>query len=222
MISAKGIGVIYIILGKISSISKDIYVDRLSSQEGYKIVGSQTVFNLGMSISNAGDFNKDGYPDIIFSGMSAKNSQGTIYILFGNSTFQDIHLDSLNTSSTTKLLTITSPPFSFAGMSVSGVGDINSDGYDDIAIGSLPYKGGYQTQRTYLIYGRDINQQQQENSENDNNLDLSLLNEGIDGITITGGGFMVAGPGDVNGDGISDLMIVNYPNWQGKSNFYLL
>jgi hypothetical protein len=80
MISAKGIGVIYIILGKISSISKDIYVDRLSSQEGYKIVGSQTVFNLGMSISNAGDFNKDGYPDIIFSGMSAKNSFRKLYL----------------------------------------------------------------------------------------------------------------------------------------------
>jgi hypothetical protein len=51
---------------------------------------------------------------------------------------------------------------------------------------------------------------------------LSTMREGIDGIMITGGGFMVAGLGDVNGDGINDIMIVNYPNWQGQSNSYVL
>jgi hypothetical protein len=39
---------------------------------------------------------------------------------------------------------------------------------------------------------------------------------------ITRGGFMVAGPGDLNGDDVNNILIVNYPNWQGKQNSYLL
>jgi hypothetical protein len=39
---------------------------------------------------------------------------------------------------------------------------------------------------------------------------------------LTGGGFMVEGPGGVNGDGISDIMITSYQQWQGKGNSYIM
>jgi hypothetical protein len=215
IISAKTTGIVYIIFGRTDS-STDIHVDRLTVSQGFKIIGSREALITGISVANAGDFNNDGYPDLLFSSMSSGASQGMIYVLLGRNkssspSFNDIYLDHLNDTHAFTLLT---PPFSFAGLSLAGVGDMNNDGFDDIAIGSLPYKGGYQTQRTYLIYGKTL--------EISERLELSQMREGIDGFIITGGGFMVAGPGDVNNDGISDLMIINYPSWQGKSSSYLI
>jgi hypothetical protein len=45
---------------------------------------------------------------------------------------------------------------------------------------------------------------------------------GKDGFTVIGGGFLVAGIGDVNQDGIADCMISSYYNWQSKGNAYLM
>jgi hypothetical protein len=49
-----------------------------------------------------------------------------------------------------------------------------------------------------------------------------VLNYQQEGFIITGGGFMVGGPGDVNGDGIPDIMISTYQQWQGKGNSYIM
>jgi sugar lactone lactonase YvrE len=215
IISAKATGIVYVIFGRTDS-SSDIHVDRLTSSQGFRIIGSREALITGISVASAGDFNNDGFSDILFSSLSSSASQGMIYVLLGRNksispSFHDIYLDHLNDTTAFTLLT---PLFSFAGLSLAGVGDMNNDGFDDIAVGSLPYKGGYQTQRTYLIFGKAL--------ERSERLELSQMREGIDGIVITGGGFMVVGPGDVNNDAIPDLMIVNYPSWQGKSSSFLI
>jgi hypothetical protein len=212
IISAKAIGVLYVFFGKGNIMNRNIDVTKLTVSQGFKITGSTDTFNAGVSVAGAGDFNKDGFKDIIFSAMTA-SSQGIVYILFGNKTFHDVSLSQLSNS---VLLVISCPVSSLSGLSVTGIGDIDNDGYDDIAISSLPYKGGYQTQKTYLIYGRSVVRNEK--------LDLTQMIEGIDGITITGGGFMVGGGEgrDFNNDGLADLMIINYPFWQGKSSAYFL
>jgi hypothetical protein len=210
IISAKASGIVYVLFGK-PQFPNDINVELMTSDDGFKITGSGSAFHFGMSVANAGDFNNDGFTDILISTMTSKG-QGVVYVLFGSNSFRDIEI-----ASTENVFTMYSPPFSFASMSLAGLGDINNDGFGDIAIGSIPYQGRYLTQRTYIIYGREMKKQQQNES-----LYLSEMREGEDGIVITGGGFMVAGPGDLNGDGINDVMILNYPNWQGKQNSYLL
>jgi hypothetical protein len=102
-------------------------------------------------------------------------------------------------------------PSAFSGLSLSGLGDINGDGYDDIATGIVPYRGDDQS--TYVIYGR--------NSTTYHLLDLSHL-QPSDGFIVKGGGFLVASPGDVNNDGINDVHIVSYSGWHSSSNAYLL
>jgi hypothetical protein len=224
MISAKAIGVIYVFFGGITATNIDLRKKSLFSDQGFRIISGSNddgnYFNLGVSLASAGGFNKDGVKDLMFSAMTA-SSQGLVYIILlrknSGSLFQDISLDQLlnnNYSAIShSILTLLCPPSSFSGLSATGIGDINKDGFDDIAIGSL---GAYQLQRTYLLYGKPI----QENTER--RIDLSQMREGIDGITLIGGGFLVASPGDLNNDGIEDLLIINYPFWQGKSFTYFI
>jgi hypothetical protein len=96
-----------------------------------------------------------------------------------------------------------------AGLSLAGLGDINGCG--DIAIGIVPYRGDDQS--TYVIYGR--------NSTTYHVLDLSQFQPKV-GFIIKGVGLLVASPGDVNNDGINDLLIVSYSGWHSSSNAYLL
>jgi hypothetical protein len=209
-ISALSFNMIYLFFGSNSN-TADILIDRLDSSVGIEIIGSQNDQNTGLALSSAGDFNNDGYSDILFSAIQITPYQNVIYILFLNSRMvkQNIIMDDLIPNK--DYFKITAPLFSLAGFSLSNLGDINQDGFDDIIIGSIPYSGRYLTQKSYVIYGRDSS----------NAILLTEMRE-EDGFTISGGGFMVAGPGDVNGDGIPDIMVSSYQQWQGKGNSYIM
>jgi hypothetical protein len=240
IVSAKALNTLYLLFGQSNYNEFEgnefvLFVENMSRTEGIKITGSGSCFNTGLSVGRAVDFNGDGFKDIVFSALSRTTSQGIVFILFNSENHwdNDISVDDLNNNpknQTTDVFKIIFPAFSFAGLSLASIGDTNSDGFEDIAIGSLPYKGGYQSQRTYLIYGRRGRERSgrrlagEEGSGDGRNetMELSEMREGIDGITIIGGGFLVAGPGDLNGDGIADLLIMSYPHWQGESNSYLI
>jgi hypothetical protein len=226
MVSAIYSNTVYVIYGR-NNFPNNLVVSQTNSFKGFRIKGSATDISFGMSISSAGDFNNDGWKDFLISSMSVStslSSQNVVYILFGNLSFfsssssisADIVMDRLPSYSYLKVI---APKSSFAGFSVSSLGDTNQDGFDDIIIGSIPYQGGYSTQKSYVLYGK---QSTFPSNNNNNVLLLSEMKSGEEGFTITGGGFAVAGPGDVNEDGLNDILIVNYQQWQGKENSYLL
>jgi hypothetical protein len=209
--------IIYLIAGKrsLSTTTQDILIQNgtLPASNGIRIIESRFDQNTGLALSSADDFNADGHSDVLFSAIQIKPDQkSVIYILFLRPTVmkQNVFIDNLRVN--VDYFKITAPVFSFAGFSLSNLGDINQDGFDDIIIGSIPYSGSYLAQKSYVVYGRNV--------PNDT-LSLLELNED-DGFIITGGGFMVAGPGDVNGDGINDIMISDYQQWQGKGNSYIM
>jgi hypothetical protein len=170
---------------------------------GYRIDGTEGYFLLGLSLSFAHDFNQDHFPDLAITAMSKELQVPVIFILFGGQPPDSNLL--LNNSF--QIITSTSQN---AGYSISGLGDINGDGFDDLAIGSVPYRGGYQAQTTFVIFGRNITRNS--NATEERSLSLTKFKP-TDGFRIAGGGFSVTGTGDLNGDGINDLVVSNYPDW---------
>ncbi len=93
-----------------------------------------------------------------------------------------------------------------SGYSVASAGDINGDGIDDLVIGAPGAEPGGQfiAGSSYVVFGTALGLPAQ--------LDLSNLN-GVNGFRIDGAaggdqsGTIVAPAGDINGDGIDDLII---------------
>ncbi|MBN1389023.1 MAG: FG-GAP repeat protein, partial [Candidatus Thermoplasmatota archaeon] len=82
-----------------------------------------------------------------------------------------------------------------SGESVSGAGDVNGDGFDDILIGAVYNdEGGIYAGQTYLILGKGSGWAMDTNLSQ---ADASFWGEEADDHS----GHSVSGAGDVNGDG---------------------
>ena len=114
-----------------------------------------------------------------------------------------LQLSSLDGSSGFRLDGVTDSDES--GRSVSAAGDVNGDGIDDLLIGA-PFAdpNGGNSGTSYVVFGSS--------AAFASAIDLSSLNGSsgfrLDGVTSNDrSGFSVSAAGDVNGDGIDDLLI---------------
>ena len=160
---------------------------------------------LGVSISSTGDFNNDGFQDIIIGVPAYSMDTGVAYVIFGTSSgIGDIDFSTTDLYTSNRGFKITGPSASSAfGMAVANAGDFNNDGIDDIIIGAYSNSAG--TGKVYIIFGR---------SSGSSNIDLGTddLLSLQRGFMITGGassyfGISVDGAGDVNNDGFDDVVI---------------
>jgi hypothetical protein len=214
LISAVFANLLYLIYGR-KNFPEIVHLHELGTKEVCKIIGSSFDRYFGIALALVHDFNNDGSKEIAISAMRAMDGRGIVYILFGSvglANGGEIDLDQLLASNSRHLLKITGPVKTYTGFSIAGIGDINRDDYDDFAIGSVPHASG--EQMTYIIYGK---KQEYPNNE----LHLSSLTED-DGFIVKGAGFLVQAGGDVNYDGIPDVMITQFSEWSSHGQAYLL
>ena len=148
----------------------------------------------------AGDFNGDGAPDVIIGAPTAHGG-GVAYIVFGP--FADGATIELAGLGSRGLVIRGSAGAPAGGGSVAGLGDVNGDGLDDVAIGGA--HDGSPSGRAYVVFGRRAP------------ADVDLQRLDGRGITLIGRsyrrssdhfGARVAGLGDVNGDGLADVGVL--------------
>jgi hypothetical protein len=200
--------------------SGTIHPGSLDGTNGFKVASSSGVGFFGFGVSGAGDINNDGFDDLII-GASLTDRQrapdaGAAYVIFGRVTgFAPVlFIEDLNGNNGFRLDGVDS--MDFAGSSVSGAGDINADGFDDVLV-AAPYASPGGT--TYLVYGRAEGFSPV--------LSLSQLN-GRNGFQIAGAGpdsysgVPVSGCGDINDDGFDDILIGGIFTNSGQGSAYLL
>jgi Ca2+-binding RTX toxin-like protein len=129
-------GTSYVVFGSPEAFPASLNLSALDGTNGFAINGIAEYDLSGFSVSSAGDFNGDGIDDLIISAPGAETSAGQSYIVFGSKEgfSASINLSSLDGINGSVLNGVN--PNDFSGVSVSGAGDINGDGVDDLIIGA--------------------------------------------------------------------------------------
>ena len=207
-----GFGKSYVVFGETNVGSGgSLNPSSLDGTNGFviNIVGNN---KFSLSVSNAGDINNDGIDDLIIGTYEAdpngKENAGQSYVIFGKKNVGSggtFNLSNLNSTNGFAINGIAAGNES--GISVSNGGDINGDGIDDLIIGAsrAPANGVFQAGQTYVLFGET-------NVASSGTFNLSDLN-GTNGFAINGitensfSSSSVSNAGDVNADGIDDLII---------------
>ena len=207
--SAYNAGESYVVFGSAAPFPAALNLSALNGTNGFIINGIGASDYSGASVSAAGDINGDGIDDLIIGAYGVRpniySSTGESYIVFGSvAPFPAaLELSSLNGANGFAINGINVVDHN-SGWSVSAAGDINGDGVDDLIIGGPYADPGQSTGKSYVVFGSA--------GPFPAALNLAALN-GANGFIINGidpgdfSGKSVSAAGDINGDGIDDLII---------------
>ena len=219
-------GMVYVIFGKNmtgeSGAVGDVDLSGIETGSvlGFRIIGAATNNHLGLFVSNAGDVNGDGVADIVIGACHANGDAGIAYVIFGRNVtspahmFEDIELSTTALAANVGFRVLGAAADDLFGSPVSNAGDVNGDGVDDIIIGAHQADPpGYPFNSfagiVYVIFGRDI----PNGAAPFGDILASSFTSGsgigfrLFGTVVSTTGFSVSGAGDVNDDGIDDIVI---------------
>ena len=173
--NSSGKGAVYVYHGSASGIG---------SSAATTLAGTTSGGEFGWSLDGAGDVNGDGYNDLVVGADYISAGNGAAYVYYGGP----------SGVSSSGASTLSGSGAGYFGFAVAGAGDLNGDGYDDIAVGA-PYHSS-SVGRVYVYHGGSAGL-------------VSSVVATLSGSSGTGEnfGWALSGAGDVNGDGFDDLAV---------------
>ena len=208
---AANAGAAYLIFGRQSDIH-DLDLAALAADEGAGIHGTAASDYAGYSVSSAGDVDGDGFDDFVIGAYGRNSYQGVLYLLFGGPQgIGPIDLAAIDPAD--GIAIAGGAAGARTGVRVAAAGDVNGDGFGDIAVGADGHDGGgADAGLVYVIFGRGTGF---------GTVDLADLDP-ADGFSIQGEaagdrlGLQVAAAGDVNADGYGDLILGAFTDSNGQ------
>ncbi len=210
----------YVVYGSAVPTSGELDIAELRSSTGLQIFGTTSSETAGRYVAGAGDVNGDGFDDV-FVGTRIGLNDGRGHIVFGAAfgLHDQMLLSELGGVDGFTINGVTDGDDIGSGFAAAG--DLNGDGVDDFVI-AAPNKDNSANAKlgsgaVYVVYGSTTGFPAE--------LDLTLL-DGTNGYMIVGEdaldrlGSSLAAAGDVNGDGLGDLLIgaedADRPGTMGK------
>ena len=214
----------YLVYGAADGFAATVEVENgtvVESDDGYAGGGSYDYSWSWSSSSSVGDIDGDGFDDTLVATYGA-DAQGNYsfgsYVVFGSAGGIDgFDPGALDGTNGFRLL---AGGGDVQGWMVSGAGDVNGDGFDDLLVGTYGYDpDGNYASTTYLVYGAADGFASA--------VDVEVL-DGTNGTVVQGDGDRAAGgnyggtygycwawavpPEDINGDGFGNVPVAPYSN----------
>lgn len=220
----QGVGAAYVVYGKTTGFSASLDVSQISGSNGFAIIGAQSEDRIGHSVGAAGDFNHDGIDDLLIGApnktQGVRPEAGEAYVVYGQPNGFPSTISVADLTAGNGLVVVGVDNQDATGASVSGIGDLNHDGVDDIAIGA-PGKGPFGSPsdypgEVYILFGGKFGGVAQLNRaglDGNNGVRVRGIRGGV--VPIEAGeaiwgdlaGTSIDGLGDFNGDGLDDMII---------------
>jgi hypothetical protein len=204
-------GASFVIFGKADGWTAEVSIDSLDGTNGFRLEGVAPYDYAGFAVSSAGDINGDGFDDLIVGAPDADpnavHRAGSAYVIFGKADGAWAPSMSLaDLDGTNGFRMDGTNVYDWLGTSVSDAGDVNGDGFDDFIVADSPVTqvGTDGLGSAFVIFGKS--------EAWDPVFDLSTL-DGTNGFRLDAVNpsgeppLIVSSAGDLNGDGIDDLVI---------------
>jgi hypothetical protein len=189
-------GKAYLVLG--ASLGADVEINLADAD--YAFIGEAAGDYAGWPVSSAGDVDGDGLDDIIVGAHYAEyggSNAGKAYLVLGASLGVDSEIDLVHAD----YAFIGEAAGDKAGWSVSSAGDVDGDGLDDLLVGAHDNDdGGSYAGKAYLVLGASLGADAEVDLAD---ADYAFIGEAAGDYA----GHSVSSAGDVDGDGLDDIIV---------------
>lgn len=192
----------FVIFGRPAGEPVSADVNDLDGTNGFHIRGLSPVDGFARSFSGAGDVNGDGLQDLVISADGADFSSGEVYVVFGPQEGFPAQVDLTDLDGSNGFIFEGTDSSEGVGTLVTSAGDFNADGFDDIIVtASPPDADDLEKGDAYIIFGTtDGFPERLTPAELDGTNGVRFKIPGLDE------GYGASSVGDVNNDGIDDII----------------